>query len=234
MKHHCKKDFGQKIFFVMFFALQNVAFSTSERRMLLTVKRSRDRSLWRKKLCCYSTVIGKMADSKKKAVFVGSFRGRNRWKNKLHEWFLNTGHIVSYFPQKSCRQAEMAEICTETVGSVDFKAPTTCPVLCSWHFENACSIDCLFLKCTLLEQSLRKVLRKDCEIEVGPETPQEHIINNNFCNLSWHCATVWSLISDADSHEPDERLTKLSICKISFSSKDKGELYSGKTCRKTF
>ena len=112
MKHHCKKDFGQKDFFVMFFALQNVAFSTSERRMLLTVKRSHDSSLWRKKLCCE---IGKMADSKKKTVFVESFRGRNRWKNKLQEWFLNTEHIVSYFPQKSCHQAEMAGICAETV-----------------------------------------------------------------------------------------------------------------------
>ena len=29
-----------------------------------------------------------------------------------------------------------------------------------------------------------------------------------------------------DLHEPDECLTELSICKISFSSKDKGELYS--------
>ena len=29
-----------------------------------------------------------------------------------------------------------------------------------------------------------------------------------------------------DSYEPDECLTELSICKISFSSKDKGELYS--------
>ena len=61
----------------MFFAFQNVAFSTSERRMQLTVKRSRDRSLRRKKLCCDSTVIGKMADSKKKNVFVESFRDRN-------------------------------------------------------------------------------------------------------------------------------------------------------------
>ena len=116
MKHHWKKKhFGQKIFFVMFFALQNVAFSTSKRRILLKVKRSRNSSLWRKKLCCDSTVIGKMADSKKKTVFVESFRGRNRWKNKLHEWFLNTEHIVSYFPQKSCHQAEMAEICAEMV-----------------------------------------------------------------------------------------------------------------------
>ena len=56
-----------------------------------------------------------MADSKKKTVFVESFHGRNRWKNKLHEWFLNTKHIVSYFPQKSCHQAEMAKICVETV-----------------------------------------------------------------------------------------------------------------------
>ena len=55
-------------------------------------------------------------------------------------------------------------------GSVDFEAPTACPALCSRHFRNACSIDRLFLKCTLLEQSLRKVLRKDCGIEVGPET----------------------------------------------------------------
>ena len=77
MKHHCKKDFGQKKFFVMFFALQNVAFFTSKRRMLLTVKGSRDRSPWRKKLCCDSTVIGKMADSKKKIMFVESFCGRN-------------------------------------------------------------------------------------------------------------------------------------------------------------
>ena len=115
MKHHCKKDFGQKIFFVMFFALQNVPFSTSERRMLLTVKGSRDRSLWRKKLCWDSTVIGKMADSKKKTVLVESFRGKNRWKDKLHECFLNTGHIVSYFPRKLCHQEEMAEICAETV-----------------------------------------------------------------------------------------------------------------------
>ena len=27
----------------------------------------------------------------------------------------NTEDIVSYFPQKSCHQAEMAEICAETV-----------------------------------------------------------------------------------------------------------------------
>ena len=110
-----------------------------------------------------------MADSKKKTVHVESFRDRNRWKNKLYEWFLNTGHIVSYFPQKSYHQAETAEICAEMV--VWTSRFPTCPALCSWHFENACSFDRLFLKCTLLEQSLRKVLRKDCEIEVGPETP---------------------------------------------------------------
>ena len=110
-----QKRFCPKQFLVMFFALQNVAFSTSERRMLPTVKRSRDKSLWRKKLCYDSAVISKMADSKKKTVFVESFRGRDQWKNKLHEWFLNTGRIVSYFPQKLCHQAEMAEICAETV-----------------------------------------------------------------------------------------------------------------------
>ena len=171
MKHHCERDFGQKNVFIMFSALQNVAFFTSKskRRMPLTVKRSRDRSLWHKKLCCDSTVIGKMADSKKKTVLVESFHDRNRWKNKLHEWFLNTRHTVSYFPQKSCHQAEMAEICAEMV--VRTSRLPACPALCSWHFENACSIDHLFFKCTLLEQSLRKVLRKDCGIEVGPETP---------------------------------------------------------------
>ena len=72
-----QKNFWPKLFFVMFSALQNVAFSISERRMLLTVKRSRDRSQWRKKLCCDSAMIGKMADGKKKTVFVETFRARN-------------------------------------------------------------------------------------------------------------------------------------------------------------
>ena len=71
-----QKDFGQKKNFAMFFALQNVAFSSSKRRMLLTVKRSRDRPCDVRS--CDSTVIGKMADSKKKTVFVESFRGRIR------------------------------------------------------------------------------------------------------------------------------------------------------------
>ena len=107
-----KKRFWPKKIFVMFLALQNVAFSTSEWWMLLTVKRSRDRSLWRQKLCYDSTVIGKMSDSKKKTMFVERFCGRNWWKNKLQA----TGHnIISYFPQKSCHQAEMAEIDAETV-----------------------------------------------------------------------------------------------------------------------
>ena len=110
-----KNILAKKIFVVVLFALQNVAFSTFERRMLLTVKRSRERSLWRKKLCWFSAVKEKMADSKKKTVFVESVRGRNRWKNKLHEWYLNTRHIVSYFPKKSCHKPEMAEIFAETV-----------------------------------------------------------------------------------------------------------------------
>ena len=131
--------------------------------MLLTVKRSRDRSLWRKKLCCDCAMIGKMADSKKKTVFVESFRGRNRWKNKLHEWFLNTGHIVSYFAQKSCHQAEMAEICAETVVWTS---------RLRLHAQR-CVLDILRTLVQLTAFSWRKVLRKDCGIEVGPETPRQ-------------------------------------------------------------
>ena len=40
-----QKRFWPKIIYCYIFALQNVAFSASERRMLLTVKRSRDRFL---------------------------------------------------------------------------------------------------------------------------------------------------------------------------------------------
>ena len=66
-------------------------------------------------------------------------------------------------------------------GCVDFKALTACPVLCSWHFENTCSIDHLFLKCTLLEQSLRKVLRN--RVHPGPQKPWKSI-NFSIQNLS--------------------------------------------------
>ena len=51
--------------------------------------------------------------------------------------FLNTGHIVSYFPQKSCHQTEMAEIVQKRC--VDFKALTACATLC---------FDILFIICS--------------------------------------------------------------------------------------
>ena len=134
------------------FLLVSLLFRTYESPLK---KRSRDRSLWRKKLCCNSTVIGKMADSKKKTVFVESFRGRNWWKNMLHEWFLNTEHIVSCFPQKivSSRRSGW-NLCRN--GSVDFKAPTACPALCSWQFW-----ECLFNWPPFLEvHTVRAKLKK--------------------------------------------------------------------------
>ena len=95
-------------------------------------------------------------------------------------------------------------------GSVDFKAPTACPELCSWHFENTCSIDCLYLKCPLLEWTSRKALLK----LVQKPRKNTCIMNNNFCNLSWHCATVWSIVSDVDPYEPDECLTVISTFRL--------------------
>ena len=52
----------------------------------------------------------------------------------------------------------MAKICAET--ACGLQGPIACPALCTLHIENACSIDRLFLKCTLMEQSLRKFLER--------------------------------------------------------------------------
>ena len=149
MKHPCKKDFGQKKFFVMFSALQNVAFSTSSGECYKGQKVT-----WRS--CdVRSCVAILLVDSKKRTVFVESFRGRNPWKNKLHERFLNTGHIVSYFPQKSCHQGEMAEICAETVVWTSMLRLHVQRCV-SWHFENACSIGPPFLEVHTFRAKLKK------------------------------------------------------------------------------
>ena len=53
-------------------------------------------------------------------------------------------------------------------------------------------------------------------------------INERTCVAPFARAKIQTRMSqtDTDSYEPDECLTELRICKISFSSKDKGELYS--------
>ena len=135
-KHHCKKDFGQNIIFIMLSALQSVAFPPPSGECS---SRSEDRDS-KKKLSCVCGMF-----------FVAGIAE----KNKLHANDFETPGISFHFLHKNRVIRRNWWLKFVQKRRVDFKAPIACPAWCTLHIENACSIDRLFLKCTLMEQSLR-------------------------------------------------------------------------------